>query len=85
MNELEIFLKELILLKYGGSFNGMVEKRGQIAMDTTLSRNLATKWSGENASWRTDVDSKEFLVCVFFLLLFFDKFLCLNAVMKGRN
>lgn len=84
MNELEIFLKELILLKYGGSFNGMVEKRGQIAMDTTLSRNLAPKWSRENASWRTDVDSKEFLV-VFVVVVFFDKFLCLNAVMKERN
>lgn len=84
MNELEIFLKELILLNYRGSFNGMVEKRGQIAMDTTLSRNLATKWSRENASWRTDVDSEAFLVVCFFFF-FLDKFLCLNAVMKGRN
>lgn len=46
-------------------------------MDTTLSRNLAVKCSRENASWRIDANSKE--------LLLFDKFLCLNAVMKGRN
>lgn len=55
MNELEYF-KRAQSLKYGGSFSGVVD----IAMDTTLSRNLAVKCSRENASWRIDANSKEF-------------------------
>lgn len=55
----------------------MVEKEARLPW-TQLSRNLAARWSRENANWRIDVESKEFL-------LFFEKFLCLNAVIKGRN